>query len=118
MRYTHRVIVSIPRPVFHIGVAIARALDPDAGGALSFGGELQGDPAEPLELYSASFPCTQEFAETATLLMNSAAAMHHAVCTDYSLRWPELAPPSLEEVEMFLLAATWELVPPQQPSDS
>lgn len=101
MTYSERFQASIPSSLYQIGRAIARALDPDVGGAENWGPELQGDPPTAPDRYTTDFPCTAEFKAQAVAMLADPALLHAAVAQDYATRWPDLVPPTLAECEAF-----------------
>lgn len=105
MSYTSRIRVEIPASLYDVACAIARALDKDVGGHLSYGPREQGDPPAIPETYSTETPCTPEFAEQAIAMMAAPEMLHAIVTSDYLARWAELSPPSLAECEAFCAGA-------------
>ncbi len=49
--------------------------------------------------------CTTDFAAQAPYLIATPAALHQVVAGDYATRWPDLLPPSPEDVAEFCAAA-------------
>lgn len=93
--YTETVTITAPAALADIAARIARALDPDVGGAGSF------RPAPGGETISATTPCTPEFKARVLMLKDSPQMLHAVVAADYVARWPELTPPTLVECEAF-----------------
>lgn len=101
MSYTTRLSITIPAELYDIACAIGRSLDPDTGGAQSFGPREQGDPPAVPEFYSTETPCTEAFADQAAVMLSDPAMLHAVVSADYAARWADLTPPTLEECEAF-----------------
>lgn len=106
MSYTAKLRIEIPAALYDTACAIARALDPDTAGHLSYGPREQGDPPAVPVTYSTETPCTPEFAEQATAMLANPATLHAVVSADYAARWIDLTPPTLEECEAFCALAT------------
>ena len=100
MSYTERLTITIPAALYDTACAIARALDPDVGGHLSYGPKLD-DATE----YTTSTPCTAAFKAQAMQLLALPDALHEVVSADYATRWPDLTPPTLAECEAFCAGA-------------
>lgn len=105
MRYSHRLTITIPAALYEVACAIARSLDPDTGGADSFGGRLQGDPPAVPDAYSTATPCTAQFAQQAQVMAANPSLLHAVVSADYSARWPDLTPPTLADCQAFCAGA-------------
>lgn len=105
MSYSARICITIPAALYHVGCAIARALDPDVGGAENFGPRQRmdesGEMVTPTEYTTGLFPCTENFLQQAPALMASPPMLHAVVSADYAARWPDLTPPTLAECEAF-----------------
>lgn len=101
MSYTARLRIEVPASLYDTACAIARSLDPDVGGASSFGPREQGDPPAIPETYSTETPCTPAFAEQAIAMMAAPEMLHAVVAADYAARWADLVPPTLAECEAF-----------------
>lgn len=104
--YTHTLTITIPANLYQSACAIARSLDPDVGGAASFGPFLQGDPPMPPDTYTTSAPCGAMFAQQALAMAANPAMLHAAVAADYAARWPGLTPPTLADCTAFCAGAT------------
>lgn len=104
--YTHTLVISIPPSLYPAACAIARSLDPDQGGAASFGPPLQGDPPAVPATYSTSAPCSAAFAAQALAMAANPALLHAAVAADYATRWPDLTPPTLADCTVFCANAS------------
>lgn len=100
MSYNHTLTITIPATLYNIGCSIARALDPDVGGAESFG------PFTEAEEYTTSTPCTEEFYEKAKILLQNPSLLHAVVSSDYEERWKDFVPPSLQDCEDFVSSVT------------
>lgn len=102
--YTHRGTCAVPIALRALANAIWRALDPDTGGDLSFD-TLRASGAAGAEYVLTSALCTTDFAASAPYLIATPAALHQVVSADYAARWPDLVPPSPEDVAEFCAAA-------------
>ena len=100
MTYDHRIVCIIPAPLTGIAAHVGRALDPDTGGAESFGIALSATGKEPATHYALDTPCNAEFAAAAPWLLD-ANLLHGSICRDYALRWPDVDPPTVEAVADF-----------------
>ena len=104
MSYDATLTISIPNSLYDVACSIARAMDPDSGGAASYGPRTlmtdEGVSYIP-ETYTTSTPCTSEFKAQAMAMLADPAMLHYAVSQDYAARWPDLTPPTLEECESF-----------------
>ena len=98
--YTHRGTCAVPGQLRDLAGAIWRALDPDIGGNLSFD-TLRATDASGAEYVLTSALCTTAFAASAPYLIATPAALHQVVAADYATRWPDLVPPSPEDVAEF-----------------
>lgn len=105
MSYTAKLRIEVPAALYDVACAIARSLDPDAGGADSFGPREQGDPPAIPETYSTETPCTPAFAEQAIAMMAAPEKLHAVVSADYAARWADLVPPTLAECKAFCAGA-------------
>jgi hypothetical protein len=101
MSYTASITITVPAELYSVACAIARALDPDAGGTDSFGPEIDGVK----EYTTYATPCVPAFAQQALAMASNPAMLHYAVTADYATRWPGLTPPTLAECERFCVAA-------------
>lgn len=102
--YTHRGTCAVPAQLRELANAIWRALDPDTGGDLSFD-TLRATDQAGAEYVLTSALCTTAFAEQAPYLIATPIALHQVVAANYATRWPDLVPPSPEEVAEFCAAA-------------
>ncbi len=97
---------------------VARALDPDSGGAESWGPrnplDSECNPTTPTE-YVTETPCTEAFYTQAQAMMADAAMLHAAVTADYAARWPDLTPPTLAECEAFVDMVVLDVPPEPAP---
>ena len=100
MTYAHRVCCIIPAPLTEIAAHVGRALDPDTGGAESFGIALSTTGKDPATHYVLDTPCDSEFAQAAPWLLD-ANLLHGSICRDYALRWPDVDLPTVEAVTTF-----------------
>jgi hypothetical protein len=108
MSYTASITVTVPAALYSVACAVARALDPDVGGAESFGPRLRTD-YDGVEYapdgYTTTTPCVPAFAQQALAIASNPAMLHYAVTADYAARWPDLTPPTLAECEAFCAGA-------------
>ena len=95
MSYTASITITVPAALYSVACAVARALDPDSGGAESFGPER--DDATKYTTYAT--PCVPAFAAQAQVMASNPAMMHYAVSADDAARWTDLTPPALAECE-------------------
>lgn len=102
--YTHRGTCAVPAALQVLANTIWRALDPDTGGGLSFD-TLRATDQAGAEYVLTSALCTTDFAAQAPYLIATPAALHQVVAADYATRWPDLVPPSPEDVAEFCVAA-------------
>lgn len=93
MNYTKTLSLTAPASLLPIASAIARALDPDTGGADSW--QTVGD------VITMSTPCTEEFYSDALYLLTVPQSLYAIVSDDYETRWPDLTPPTLEQCNAF-----------------
>ncbi len=100
MSYTASITITVPAALYSVACAVARTLDPDVGGAESFGPECE-DATE----YTTTTPCVPAFAAQALAMASNPAMLHYAVTADYANRWPDLIPPTLTECEAFCAGA-------------
>lgn len=100
MSYTASITITVPAALYSVACAVARTLDPDSGGADSFGPECE-DATE----YTTTTPCVPAFAAQALAMASNPAMLHYAVTVGYAARWPELTPPTLAECERFCTGA-------------
>ena len=101
MAYTERLTIYVPEPMIGLARAISRAMDPDTGGGFSFPWVIDGEA-----VYSTA--CVPEFADAMEEFQLSPELFYNSVCRDYSLRWPNLTPPTLEEITAFCNAVRLE----------
>lgn len=104
--YTHTLVITIPASLYPVACAIARSLDPDVGGAASFGPFLQGEPPMPPDTYTTSAPCGAVFAQQALAMASNPALLHAAVAADYATRWPDLTSPTQADCTAFCAGAS------------
>ncbi len=114
--YTHRMTCIIPAPLGVIGAAVARAIDTDTGGAESFVpmdaeyGAEGNITKPPTKLWVSNCPVIERFAQAIPYLLSDPAALLATIELDLSLRFPEVVPPTLAEVQAFCAAASAEVV--------
>ena len=108
MSYTASITITVPAALYNVACAVARALDPDVGGADSFGPRLRADDdgvEYAPDSYTTTTPCVPAFAAQALAMASNPAMLHYAVTADYATRWPDLTPPTLAECEDFCTGA-------------
>ena len=99
MSYDATLTITVPAALYDTACAIARSLDPDSGGAASWGPQVEGATE-----YTTSTPCTSEFKAQALAMLADPATLHGAVKADYLARWPDLTPPTLTKCKAFCAA--------------
>lgn len=99
--WTHRAVIVVPIEHITLANAVAKAFDPDTGGALSFNILRCGSPATHAV---CDTPLIEATANVFVNLQGNPALLHQMCVADYADRWPELNPPSLNECEQFLSA--------------
>lgn len=98
--YTESVTITAPAPLAEVAARIARALDPDSGGAKSFHPDPDG------KTISVTTHCTPEYRSTLLSMRDNPAALHAFTTSDWASRsWPG-KPPTLAECESFCTAIT------------
>lgn len=102
LAWTHRAVIAVPLALAPIASEIARAMDPDTGGAESFSSTRAGNPATHA---ICDTPLTWGTAQAWPVLMSSPEALHAACSDAYAARWPDLQVPSLEDCTTFLADA-------------
>lgn len=111
MSYTETLTITIPAELYDVACSISRALDPDVGGAHSFGPRLD-DASQ----YTTTTPCTPAFRAQALAMLADPAMLHAAVSADYAARWPDLTPPTLAECKAFCAGALVVTTHPPAPA--
>ena len=115
-RYTHALTCIIPAPIGPIGAHIGRALDPDTGGEHTFrpmDAEYDaegGITKEPTKLWVCACPVVTELAETIPYLLANPEMLRDTIVRDYELRFPDVEPPSIEDVRAFCEASEVSVV--------
>ena len=99
MRYTHTMTVTVPDALVPVAKMLSKAFDEDSGGDLAF------------ESTTYVSPITEHLAAAAPYLLLDPAALHASVAADYASRWPDLDPPTLDDVTQFCEQATIDVVP-------
>lgn len=110
MNYTRTMILTVPVALIDVANKLAKAFDPDSGGEHTFQLPTSEESSVVQETVSASTPITEQLYEVAHYLLADAATLHASTLLDYETRWPDLTPPTLEEVVAFCDAVTVELV--------
>jgi hypothetical protein len=86
-------------------------MDPDLGGANSYGPELLSDMEGNTYLpdtYTTSAPCSQSFKGLVKTALSDPEFLHALVAKDYADRWAGQEPPTLAECEAFCAEAVLE----------
>lgn len=96
MRYDHTITLTIDLSHLETAKRISRALDPDVGGYNAF-----QQRSEDGTRATYSTPCTESFATNAAMLLMVPEELLKVVEQDYFSRWPDLTPPSLDEIIAF-----------------
>ena len=96
MSYDATLTITVPAALYDTACSIARALDPDVGGADSYGPQVDGATE-----YTTSTPCTAEFKQQALAMLADPAVLCLVVSQDYAARWGDLVPPTLAECVVF-----------------
>ena len=94
MAYSERITLFIPESMKNLGQRISKAFDPDISGEfafqLHFGGEV---------IYSTL--CVPEFADAMDYFQQNPEMLYNSIVRDYSMRWPDLTPPTVNDVTVF-----------------
>lgn len=90
---------SIPESLREVANKIARAFDPDLGGDKTFDAEAVDG------VISVSFPVGEGYGQGMLALLWMPEELLASVQRDYSVRWPDAVPPTLEEVQEFCACA-------------
>ena len=110
MNYTRTMILTVPVELIDTANKLAKAFDPDSAGEHTFQMPTSEDSSVVPTTVSASTPITEQLYEVAPYMLADAEALHASTLLDYETRWPELVPPTLEEVQAFCDAVTVELI--------
>lgn len=114
---SYRVTVTVPVELSAVASAVGRAMDVDVGGEHSFmpvyaEHDDQGKPVgQPTGLQAKTW-ASEAFAAMFAYLLGNPHGLHMAVAADYAARWPELEPPSSDDIAAFCSAATMTIDPP------
>lgn len=104
MSDSFRVTVAVPMALADTAAAVGRAMDIDVGGADSF---IERDGVLVAQTWAS-----REFAGMFAYLLGNPHGLAMAVAADYAARWPELEPPSREDIAAFCAAAAMTIDPP------
>lgn len=113
----YRVTVNVPVEQAATASAVGRAMDVDVGGADSFvpvydAYDSQGKPVgQPASLQAQTW-ASEAFAQMFAYLITNPQGLAMAVAADYAARWPDLEPPSSEDIAAFCEVATMTIDPP------
>lgn len=114
---SYRVTVSCPVELSAVASAVGRAMDVDVGGADSFvpvydAYDSQGKPVgQPTGLQAQTW-ASKDFASMFQYLLSNPTGLTLAIAADYAERWPELTPPTAEDIATFCSTAILTVVPP------
>lgn len=97
MSNDYRVVVTVAQEHAHAASSIGRAMDVDVGGADSFIAEGS--------MLVARVWASEAFASMFQYLIANPNGLYMAVASDYETRWPDLQPPTLQEIVQFCEAA-------------
>lgn len=100
----YRVTVTVPLEQTATASAVGRAMDIDVGGADSF---IERDGVLVAQTWAS-----EAFAQMFAYLIANPAGLAMAVAADYESRWPELEPPSSEDIAAFCRSATMTIDSP------
>ena len=129
MNYTRTMTLTVPVELIEVANKLAKAFDPDSAGEHTFPtpqqqhyagcsalglldnstGVCDCDTYLPATV-SASTPITEQLYEVAPFMLADAEALHASTLLDYETRWPDLIPPTLNEVKSFCDSVTVELI--------
>lgn len=113
--WTHRAVIVAPVSSKALANAVARAFDPDVGGACSFDVIRCGATASHAV---CDTPLIEATAQVFVALQTDAALLHQMCVADYADRWPALTPPTLAQCEQFLSMAVMRVEPAGRPLTS
>ena len=102
--YNHTIAIKLPASLADIAAKIGKALDDDVGGEHNFHRDITGyDGETPIyaDTISTSVMVTDAFYTSSAYLMQHPEALFALCQEDYSIRWTDLVPPTLEECELF-----------------
>ena len=108
--------IAAPLAMVDLANRIGRALDPDTGGASSFGGVTCGGPASVTHVVCDTL-ITRAFAAQCGAMLADADLLHHACAADYAARWPDLVAPTPDDCAAFLAHALIWIEPRGRPLD-
>lgn len=98
----YRVTVTLPADHRDTASAIGRAMDIDVGGADSF---IENDGVLTAQTWASA-----EFATMFQYFIENPSNLYIALLADYEYRWPDIAPPSEEDIRLFCENATMSIV--------
>ena len=108
MIYDHTIQFIVPVSALALAREINRSLDDDdAGGADAYQTELADGR------FSYSRPCSKDYAQLAAMLFAAPEILHSVIESDYATRWPDLTPPTYEQVISFCESAECYVDDPQ-----
>lgn len=110
MTYTRTMILTVPVALIDTANKLAKAFDPDNSGEHTFQLPTSEDSSVVQTTVSSSTPITEQLFEAAPYMLADAEALHASTLLDYQTRWPDLVPPTLEEVAAFCAAVQVELI--------
>lgn len=109
--YDAQITITVPASLADIAALIGRAMDPDTGGDKSFSRDiLRYENDEPVyaDTITCRTVCRLEFRERALAMLADPAILFYACAYDYAQRWQGHTPPTLEQCQLFVAAATVE----------
>lgn len=114
--WTHRLVICAPFAGIEGARAIARALDPDVGGALNFDA-LRASPTAEEPASHAVCDCLVKgyFAAAMQAMQASPEALFGYCAQDYVARWPGLTPPTLADCQALLSGSVIVIEPIGRP---
>jgi hypothetical protein len=109
MSYDAHISITVPASLADVAALVGRAMDPDTGGAESFVRDvLEYVDGEPVyaDTITCSTVCRSAFKARALAMLADPAILFYACAQDYAQRWPDMTPPTLEQCQAFVAAAT------------
>lgn len=100
-----RIKLTIPAPLVPIAKLISQAMDPDVGGYAAF------EQTENELLYSYTVDVSDEYYAAFLYFREYPALLQQSVALDFSIRFPDVEPPSLTQCIAFAIAVVIEELP-------
>lgn len=98
--YETCICIAVPMSLMPVAPAIAQAFDPLSDGGKSFD-TLRAMDADGNTWAVTHSPATAETAAGIPFLQSIPGLLHQSMMRDYSIRWPDQEPPTLEACEAF-----------------